>query len=62
VLSLEEIGFRQELTDGAVSILRQDISALMASYQVTNTTHVVEDYLENGEWLKKANITSTSAV
>lgn len=62
VLSLEEIGFRQELTDGAVSILRQDISALMASYQVTNTTHVVEDYLENGEWLKKANLTSTSAV
>jgi alkylation response protein AidB-like acyl-CoA dehydrogenase len=52
VMNLGDLGFREELISGAIALLRQEIGAIMASYRLDNTAVVVEDYRENGEWLK----------
>ena len=51
VLYLEESGFRKDLIDNTLIVLRQEISTLLNTFQFANNTHVVADYEENSFWL-----------
>lgn len=51
VLEMANKGFRKDLTDGGITMLKQDISELIASFSVTNKTEVAEGYQENSSWL-----------
>ena len=51
VIKMGDTGFRSDLIDGAVSMLRQEISNLISNYSYTQNTRVVEDYDENSSWL-----------
>jgi len=50
VIKLGNSGFRSDLVDGAVSILKQEISGLINDYSFVQTTLVVENYEEGGTW------------
>lgn len=51
VLEMADNGFREDLIAGAVSMLQQEISNLMAAFSFKNEQQVVEDYEENSSWL-----------
>ena len=51
VLYLEESGFRKDLIDNTLIVLRQEISTLLNTFQFANSTQVVTDYEENSFWL-----------
>ena len=51
VLDLQEKGFRKDLVDNSIKLVKQEISALFASFHFDNTTDLVEDYQENSSWL-----------
>jgi len=51
VLYLEESGFRKDLIDNTVIVLKQEISTLLNTFHFTNNTQVVVDYEENSFWL-----------
>jgi hypothetical protein len=51
VLYLEESGFRKDLIDNTIIVLKQEISALLNTFHFENNTRVVEDYDENSFWL-----------
>ena len=51
VLYLEEKGFRKDLIDNALIVLRQEISTLLNTFQFTNGALVVAEYEENSFWL-----------
>jgi len=48
---LDGKGFRKDLIDGAITLLQQDISRLMAAFSFSNKNEVVEGYDENSSWL-----------
>ncbi len=50
VLNLEEKGFRKDLIENAVIVLKQEISQLFNSFHVENDTRIVVDYEENSTW------------
>lgn len=50
VLKMEENGFRTDLINGAVSMLRQEIANLMNTFSFKQNTMVVDDYQENSSW------------
>jgi hypothetical protein len=50
VLYLEEKGFRKELVDNAIVVLKQEISNLLTGFHFSNTTKVVVDYQEGSSW------------
>lgn len=50
VLRMGENGFRTDLIDGAVSMLRHEISNLINTFSYKQNTNVVEDYEENSIW------------
>jgi len=50
VIKLGNAGFRSDLVDGAVSILKQEISGLINDYSFVQTTLVVENYEAGGTW------------
>ncbi|MDD3320999.1 MAG: acyl-CoA/acyl-ACP dehydrogenase [Paludibacter sp.] len=52
VIRLGENGFRSDLIEGAVSVLKQEISQLMAQFNFKQKVVVVEDYKENSDWSK----------
>lgn len=52
VLKMGENGFRSDLIDGAVSILRQEISTLINFYSHPQTAMVVENYEDGGQWYR----------
>lgn len=52
VIKLGESGFRSDLTDAAVSMLRQEITTLVSHFSYQQTTRVIEDYEMDGEWSK----------
>ena len=52
VLDLAHKGFREDLIEGAVAMLKQDISKLMAGFSFNNKSSLIEDYQENSHWLK----------
>jgi alkylation response protein AidB-like acyl-CoA dehydrogenase len=51
VLYLEESGFRKDLIDNTVIVLKQEISSLLNTFQFANNTQVVVEYEEDSFWL-----------
>jgi alkylation response protein AidB-like acyl-CoA dehydrogenase len=54
VIHMGEKGFRSDLIDGAISIIRQEISTLLSNFSVNQQHMVIEDYEENSSWLNFA--------
>ena len=54
VIHLSEKGFKQELIDGSIAYLQEEVSQLLAVFSGKNTPIVVEGYEENSSWLKFA--------
>ena len=52
VLDLAQKGFRQDLIEGAIIMLRQDISKLMAGFTFDDKSSVIEDYQEKSDWIQ----------
>ena len=50
VIKLGDAGFRNDLIDGAVSLLRQEISTLVSHFSYNQPTKVVEDYQVDSSW------------
>ena len=50
VLKLGDAGFRNDLVDGAVSLLRQEISTLVSQFSYLQPTKVIEDYQADSNW------------
>ncbi len=51
VIKLSGKGFRNDLISGALTTLKQEITATISTYAFKNTSLVVENYEENGSWL-----------
>lgn len=51
VLYLEEKGFRKDLIENTMIILKQDISTLISNFHFENKTKVVVEYTEDSSWL-----------
>ena len=51
VLYLEEKGFRKDLTENTLTILKQDISTLLNTFHFENNTKVIVEYKEDSNWL-----------
>ncbi|MEI7503831.1 MAG: acyl-CoA dehydrogenase, partial [Paludibacter sp.] len=51
VLKMGDTGFRADLIDGAVSILKQEITSLTGFFAYEQKTLVIENYEEGGNWL-----------
>jgi hypothetical protein len=51
VIKMGDTGFRSDLIDGAISMLRQEITNLVSNYSYAQNTRVVENYDENSSWL-----------
>lgn len=52
VMEMGDTGFRIELIDGAISILKQEITALISYYSFAQPTLVVADYGVDSSWNK----------
>ncbi len=50
VIKLGNAGFRTDLIEAAISILRQEISALVSHFDYHQPTKVIEDYQLNSSW------------
>jgi len=55
VIELGKKGFRQDLTNNTISMLRSEISGLMGHFRLLEKTHVVEEYQHNSSWFKYVN-------
>lgn len=51
VLELQEKGFRKDLVNNCITMVKQEVAALISSFHFENTTGVIEDYKENSSWL-----------
>lgn len=51
VIELEQKGFRKELIDNCIIMIRSEITALMASFNSDNEVKVVNDYEDNSSWM-----------
>ena len=51
VLYLEEKGFRKDLIENTLVILKQDISTLLNTFHFENNTKVIIEYKEDSNWL-----------
>lgn len=56
VLELGAKGFRDDLIQGAVSLLSQEINALISHFSFKQQSSVVADYKDGGSWIDFANI------
>lgn len=52
VLDLEEKGFRKDLVQNCIGLVKQEVAALMCSFKFDQSIQVVEDYLDQSSWLK----------
>jgi len=50
VIKMGDAGFRNDLIDGAVSLLRQEISTLVSHFAYQQPTKVVVDYQDTSSW------------
>ena len=50
VIKLGDAGFRHNLVEGAVSMLRQEITTLVSQFSYQQPTRVVEDYQVDSSW------------
>ena len=51
VLYLEEKGFRKDLIENTLIILKQDISMLLNTFHFENKAQVIVEYKEDSNWL-----------
>lgn len=51
VLELQDKGFRKDLVENCVTMVRQEVNTLMASFHFDNTVKAIEDYKEDSSWL-----------
>jgi alkylation response protein AidB-like acyl-CoA dehydrogenase len=51
VLYLEEKGFRKDIIENTLIVLKQEIATLLNNFQTENSTKVVVEYQENSFWL-----------
>lgn len=56
VLELAQKGYRKDLIEGAMAMLHQDVSKLMAGFSFSNRSSVIEDYEENSRWIDFAKV------
>jgi len=56
VLKLGDAGFRSDLVNSAVTILRQEITSLVSYFSFAQPTMVVEGYDEESSWFNLATI------
>ncbi len=52
VLDLGAKGFRKDLVDNCIILVKQELSALISSFHFDNTIQVIEEYTENSSWLE----------
>jgi alkylation response protein AidB-like acyl-CoA dehydrogenase len=52
VLELQDKGFRKDLVDNCISMVKQEVAALTTSFQYDNSVQVIDDYYEGSSWLK----------
>jgi hypothetical protein len=50
VIKMEDAGFRNDLIDGAISMLRQEIATLVSHFAYQQPTQVIADYQDNSSW------------
>lgn len=51
VINLGEKGFRNDLIDNGLNMLKQEIVSLMSSFNFRNESNLIEDYQDNSSWL-----------
>jgi alkylation response protein AidB-like acyl-CoA dehydrogenase len=51
VINLGEKGFRSDLISNGITMLNQEITALMSNFKHQNQTSVIEDYQDDSLWL-----------
>jgi alkylation response protein AidB-like acyl-CoA dehydrogenase len=52
ILEMENKGFRKDLVNNAIVMIKQEVAALISSFKFDNTVQVVEDYTDQSAWLK----------
>ncbi len=55
VIKVSDRGFRPDLIDGSLSMLRHEITALLSAYSYPQKTTVINDYNEGSFWLDFVN-------
>lgn len=50
VINLGKTGFRKDLINNALAVLRQEITSIISGFHFMNPALVVEDYQENSSW------------
>ncbi len=56
VINLGEKGFRNDLIENGLNMLKQDIVSLMGSFGYKNETRLIEHYQDNSSWLNFVHI------
>lgn len=56
VINLGEKGFRNDLIENGLNMLKQEIVSLMSSFNFRNETKLVEDYQDNSLWLNFVHV------
>jgi len=51
VLELQEKGFRKDLADNCIIMVKQEVASLLASFNSQNEVKIVDGYEENSSWL-----------
>lgn len=52
VIDLHEKGFRNDLIENCINMVKQEVSSLICSFHFENTVRVVDNYSEDSAWLK----------
>lgn len=56
VINLGEKGFRSDLIENGLHMLKQDIDSLLSSFKFRNSTNLIEDYQDNSSWLNFVHV------
>jgi hypothetical protein len=56
VINLGEKGFRSDLIDNGLNMLKQEIVSLMSTFKHQNETKLVEGYQDNSSWLNFVHV------
>ncbi len=56
VINLGEKGFRSDLIENGLTMLKQEIVSLMSNFSFKNETKLIEDYQDNSSWFKYVSV------
>lgn len=51
VIDLQEKGFRNDLVENCIAIIKQEVSGLIRSFEFDNTVKLISVYAENSSWI-----------